>query len=200
MYNRNLYYKIWFIIGGAISFILVLLKGISINFKDLVPLLGILFTASGITLVFEQLVFKRILWIKKPHWFYSWLCPIPYLGGEWTGELISSYTNPETEKEIAPIKAKLKIIHKFDCIEVRMDTENIHSVSVVSDILVVNDETKYLYYTYRAEPDYDRGQNRIHEGTVKLRIEFDKNKKTILNGTYFTNRETIGKMRFQKTT
>ncbi|PGY94668.1 hypothetical protein [Bacillus cereus] len=193
MYNQKVYFKALLVLGALIFFIMWILKGKLID-MSIIP---IALSASGVTLLFDQFIFKKFLWGICPNLFYKIrVTNSPYLGGNWTGYLHSDYIYPETNKTGDPIKASMKIIHKFDCIRIQLETNQSYSSSYASDITEDGGEQKYLCYLYVNDADKDRHLNPKHDGAVKLRIK--ENDELILEGNYWTGRKTTGTMKFER--
>jgi|GEM_PF-5976635 len=194
MFNTTLYWRIWITIGIIIFFITLLIKGFSFN-------VGLVLTAistGGATLLIEALVFRKLIWRKKPDLFYPWLCSVPHLGGIWEGEILSDYVYPKSQQKGEAIPAKLEIKHDFDCLKVIMETRQSFSSSYVSDIWTDEANRKYLCYTYYNDADQNRDNNPNHDGTAKLRVNRDENGDLSLEGHYFTGRKTTGKITFRR--
>ncbi|PGK52185.1 hypothetical protein CN918_30805 [Priestia megaterium] len=194
MYNEQLYMKVLMIISVILAFVIWLLKGGSFD----ASIIGVVFTASGITLFIDKIVFKMFIWKKYPNLFYRWLSSIPYLGGCWEGEIQSNYIFPETGEIGDPITAKMEITHEFDKLHIKMETNKSYSSSYVSGIIIDEGKQKYLCYLYGNDADKDRDINPKHDGAVKLRIKHDGELK--LEGHYWTGRSTTGRMEFKRVT
>lgn len=156
------------------------------------------FSAAGITLLIDTVVFKLFLWKKCPDLFYKWLTNVPYLGGCWEGTLYSNYVIPGTEEKVPPIQARLEITHDFESLHIKMETDKSYSSSYVSGIVIDEGKQKYLCYLYGNDANENRDINPKHDGAVKLRIKHDGELK--LEGHYWTGRSTTGKMEFVRKT
>ncbi|MFD5853664.1 hypothetical protein ACFWGC_26375 [Cytobacillus pseudoceanisediminis] len=194
MYNKQLYNQILLSIAIVVFLIVWFLKGG--NFDP--TIIANIFTAAGITLFIDKIVFKQFIWKLRPDLFYKWLTPCPYLGGKWEGILHSNFVFPDTGEKGDTIPAKIEIIHDFDQISVRMETGKSYSDSYLSGIIANDGKQKFLCYLYANDADQDRDTNPKHDGAVKLRIKHDG--ELILEGQYFTGRETTGKMEFRRIT
>lgn len=126
---------------------------------------------------FISVIYANLLWKYNP------LEKTPRLYKNYEGLFNSNYDN-ESRKTHILIKQNLFQTQVF------YKTEQTESNSITSEILCENGHY-YLYYTYRSEPKASvRGINDIHYGSVKLRIDNNK----ILEGNYWTDRETTGQM------
>lgn len=198
MINQNWYWKTW-IIGGCLIFILlVLINGLEMKVTVIWALIKAAASAAGLTLLLEGFVFKKLIWRKIPHVFYPWLTSIPYIGGTWKGTLISDFIKPNGDS-VEPIETEIKIIHDIDKIYVRLKTDQSYSSSLVSDVYIDQAQIRYLIYTYNNNVDENRNTNPQHDGTARLRINHNKKGELVLEGHYFTNRKTTGKMTFERT-
>ncbi|NLP50249.1 hypothetical protein [Bacillus sp. RO1] len=193
MYNKQLYNRILLFIAIGVFLIVWLIRGGQFN----PSIVGNIFTAIGITLFIDQIIFKLIIWKLRPDMFYKWLTNCPYLGGQWEGTLLSNYVFPDTGEKGEPIEAKIEIVHDFDGISIRMETNKSYSNSYISGIIENEGKQKFLCYLYTNDADKDRDINPKHDGAVKLRIKHDGD--LLLEGHYFTGRETTGKMEFRRT-
>lgn len=147
---------------------------------------------TTITIVgFISVFFVSYAWKWKI--FRKWLVPFPYLGGVWSGTIISTY-----EKLNKEIPIELKIKHNFLNINIKFKTEESASHNV-SACFNIDDERdiKQLFYSYCNTPDADvREQSPIHYGTTMLEINDDAN---VLSGSYWTDRKTTGKIEIRRT-
>lgn len=102
--------------------------------------------------------------------------------GEYTGILKSSYDNFTDSHEV-----RLKIVHKFNVIEIRLDTDTSISRSVTASLRQDGDRID-VTYTYENLGSVEMGLNR-HIGTGIITIE----NKTV-KGVYYTHpdRSTSG--------
>jgi hypothetical protein len=194
VYNQQLYNRILLFIAIAVFLIVWLIRGGNID----PSIIANIFTATGITLFIDKIIFKQFIWKLRPDLFYKWLTNCPYIGGQWEGILHSNYIYPATGEKGEPIPAKIEIIHDFDGISLRMETVQSYSNSYISGIIENEGKQKFLCYLYTNDADTDRVNNPKHDGAVKLRIKHDGD--LLLEGHYFTGRETTGKMEFRRTT
>lgn len=168
------------------------------GYSSKIDLLLNVFQAAGYTLLIESLIFKRIIWRLAPNLFYSWLCPIPFIGGKWEGVIYSDYIYPDTGIKGEHIHVYMNIKHGFDKILITMETDRSFSSSYISNIWVDSAGQEFLYYTYENNVDQNQDTNPKHIGTVRLRILKNLNNEIELNGHYFTNRKTSGKITLKK--
>ncbi|OMD35682.1 hypothetical protein [Paenibacillus odorifer] len=194
MYNSNVYWRIWIILGIIIFITMVLFKGPPYNFF----IIASAASAAGISLLLETLLFKQFIWKKFPHLFHPWLCTVPYIGGKWEGMIFSDYIDKDTQKKVAPIPTTMEIKHEFDKINVTLETQKSYSSSYTSDIWIDEAGRKYLCYTYYNDADENRDTNPNHDGTAKLRIKVNAEGEPFLEGHYFTGRSTTGSMKFKR--
>lgn len=195
MINPKIYWRVWIVIGIFIFLVISILKG---NLEFNIRLIPSIISSASISLLLEAIIFKKWIWKCCPNLFYPWLCKIPYIGGEWEGELKSDYIYPETNKKGEPILAKMKILHEFDEIKVTLVTGKSNSNSFISNVWIDGGNRKFICYTYSNTADENRDTNPNHDGTAKLRINDDDKKVLILEGHYFTGRKTTGKMVFKR--
>ncbi len=126
-----------------------------------------------------SITYERWLWKFNP------LESTPVLSKKYTGSLISSYDNIERN-------AELEIRQTLLTIQIILITGESKSKSLSSTIDDVLGE-KILTYCYLNTPNANvRDRSEIHYGTAMLCVD-NPNK---LTGQYFTDRKTIGDMKF----
>ncbi|MFX3674774.1 MAG: hypothetical protein ACE3JQ_10040 [Paenisporosarcina sp.] len=192
MFNEKIYWQFWLGLVIGVFFLLWGIKGFNFDSSIIASALS----AGGITLFVEKVVFKIFIWKWCPDIFYPWLSNIPYIGGQWEGEIQSDYIYPGTGKTGDPIPSKIEIRHDFNKICVTLETNNSYSSSYVSDVWIDEGKRKYLCYTYYNDADENRDTNPNHDGSAKLRITDGGELR--LDGHYFTGRKTTGKMTFKR--
>ncbi|AUD25149.1 hypothetical protein SIL80_24760 [Bacillus cereus group sp. BfR-BA-01119] len=193
MYDQKLYYRYLISLGIIIFVIIFYIKGGKFD-----P--SILLTASsaaGVTIILDKFIVKTILWKLCPDLFYTCkLTNIPFLGGCWEGTLESNYKPPGTDAKLPPIPARIEIRHEFDSIHIKMETNQSYSSSYVSGVIEDEGKQKFLCYLYGNDADKDREVNPKHDGATRLRIKHDGT--VVLEGHYWTGRETTGSMYFTR--
>lgn len=195
MYDEKLYHKCLILLGIIVFIIIFYARGGQLGFS----IFGTAFSSAGITLLLDILLFKTIIWKLYPKLFYKvGITKIPFLGGEWEGVIESDYVFPDTENKVEPISTKLEIRHKFDKINIRIETDKSHSSSDVAGIKTDGSDQKYLCYLYSNQADKNRDINPNHDGATRLRIKHDG--ELILEGNYWTGRNTTGSMKFRRKT
>lgn len=188
-----MYWRIWIFLGVLVFVVMVLVKGSPMDLYLIITASS----AAGISLLIEGLLFKQIIWKKRPNFFYPWLCTVPYIGGKWEGFMFSDYVDPVTNKTFDPIPTTMEIRHEFDKITVTLETAKSYSSSYTSNIWIDEAGRRYLCYTYYNDADENRDTNPNHDGTAKLRIRLEENHLS-LEGHYFTGRKTTGRMTFKR--
>ncbi len=131
-------------------------------------------------------VFEKWLW--KFGIFKNWLVLIPDLNGTWQGYMNSTFEDKKNE----PIHVLVTIKQSFSTISCVMRTKEMNSYSFICDFIIDKDkQLNQLCYSYDSIPNQGvRYRSEIHRGTTLLNIINDN--KLILNGTYWTDRETAG--------
>jgi len=136
-------------------------------------------------------------WIWQFEIFQGWFVIVPNLQGTWKGELVSTWENSESALSIAPIEAYLVIRQDLRNIHIKCFTAESMSVSLSAAIQI--DEIKNLKtldYSYSNKPIAEvRERSEIHYGAANLIIA--KIPELKLEGDYWTDRKTIGRMRFK---
>lgn len=128
---------------------------------------------------FIMLLYERVLWKYDP-----FNCT-PVLYKSYSGTIISSYDNISRQ-------SSLEIKQTLLTVKVICTTGESKSKSVCASIYELCGEKK-LTYCYLSEPDaLVRSRSPIHYGNAMLCVDNPKK----LKGQYFTDRKTIGDMRF----
>lgn len=145
--------------------------------------------------IYAFLHFIFIKWIWRWQILNDWFIKIPNLQGTWSGNLISTWINPETEQKLPPIPAILVIKQDLNKIYCYLHTKESSSYSTAAEIHQDSGDILYLSYNYTNEPRASvRERSEIHHGAATLKII--KNKPCLLEGEYWTSRKTTGEMKF----
>ena len=122
---------------------------------------------------------------------------IPDLNGVWKGGRDSDWVNPETNEKLPTIPAKLTIKQTLFNISCVLETKESSSRSLIANFVIDSDNQKsQLVYTYQNDPHQTiQDRSRIHYGTAILNIK-KKNNGMLLEGIYWTGRNTSGNMSF----
>jgi hypothetical protein len=136
-------------------------------------------------------------------WIWRWpiICKLhgrPVLHGTWRGELASEYESPETGERVpADPDVCLVVRQRFWDISVRLLTKESSSSSMFASFKADDDGVHQLVYVYENTPRAEvRQRSPVHYGAVVLNAPRDR--KAGLTGHYFTDRYTIGEMRFNR--
>lgn len=184
MKNYNLKRFIQIIGGLFISiFIIIVLIRSQYGQLDIKSLWEDFGTCSSIVTIIV-ICFEKWMW--KWSIFQKWLVPFPCLAGEWEGHIFYNWDGVDRDKKI-----KLRIRQTFLQIHIFIETNESYSNSICASFDC--DEMrghKDLIYSYINEPDVTiRGRSQIHYGTARLRY---KEKEDTLEGTYWTDRKSVG--------
>ena len=147
-------------------------------------------TVVGVITLFVTL-FNKYMW----SWiiFKGWYVKRPDLRGTWKVELKSSWINPETGLEIAPICGYAVIRQSLTFLSLRLMTKESRSVLVAHSIEQQEDDDLFkLVGVYRNEPKIElQGvRSEIHHGSFVLEIHGFPVEE--LEGHYWTDRGTKG--------
>lgn len=139
----------------------------------------------------EAISLATLFSVAYERWFWK-LNPFestPALFKKYTGVLISSYNGVE-------INAELEIKQTLLTIQIFISTSESKSKSMSSSIDDILGE-KILTYCYLNTPNANvRDRSQIHYGTAMLCVDNPRK----ITGQYFTDRKTIGDMKFDSTT
>lgn len=186
--------KRYFVWGIVVSVLLV--YGIlffstqDINHPDAKGILKLIPTTVTIELILYAIFAK---WGWKLKILHPWFVITPDLSGVWEGEIHYKWNGQEGTRP-----TQVKIIQSFNHITVLLSTEESNSRSVASSFDIDDKRGIYnLYYTYVNEPLINiQDRSSIHYGTT--RFQFDPDNNTILNGEYWTSRDTKGTIQLHK--
>jgi len=140
------------------------------------------------------LLWEFIFW-KIPFWSKYTSSP-PFINGTWKGTLYSNYKNPKDNSTKVPIEVFLVINQTSDLVtKVAFYSEESSSSAITSPALTKNGEQWEFSYVYQNHSKYDlRNSSPIHNGTVLLTLDNEKNK--TMQGSYWTDRCTRGEIKF----
>jgi hypothetical protein len=187
--TNSLYLKTLFWLAVATWAVLLFINGQSLTISLFQPSSLVLSTVIAAVTIFER-------WLWKWSLFHPWLVKIPNMIGVYKGELNSHWIVPATGTKRGIIPAFLVVRQTLSGIHVRLYTAESESCSVVGSFIEGADGTHELLYTYRNEPRLEiRPQSPIHYGGVRLAIG---QKTEQLEGSYWTDRQSIGEMRFRR--
>lgn len=157
---------------------------------DLKGMLKLVPTTVTIELLLYAIFVK---WGWKLKILHPWFVVTPDFSGIWEGEIHYKWNDLENVRS-----TQMKIIQSFNHITVLLSTEESNSRSVTASFDIDEKRGIYsLYYTYVNEPlicIQDRSS--IHYGTT--RFQFDPDNNTVLNGEYWTSRDTKGTIQLHK--
>jgi hypothetical protein len=177
------------IIAALWAFLLIL-AGNSITMDFFRPLS----TVTGI-LVILLLIFDKWLW--KLSILHPWFVSIPDVSGTWNGKIISSWKDEKTGNPIEPIDAFLVIYQTYSSINIRMITKESKSDLLSGNIVQNQAGPDKIAGIYNNIPDLlVRDKSPIHYGGLLLEIHTGE--RTVLEGEYWTDRDTKGTLRFDK--
>lgn len=175
---------------AALWAILLIVAGNSITMDFFRPLS----TVTGI-LVVLLLIFDKWLW--KITILHPWFVSIPDVSGTWNGKIISSWKDEKTGEPIEPINAYLVIYQTYSNINIRMITKESKSDLLSGNIIQNQTGPDKIAGIYNNIPNLlVRDKSPIHFGGLLLEIH--NGEKTILEGEYWTDRDTRGTLRFDK--
>lgn len=142
---------------------------------------GYIGEAIGATAII-MLIFDKYAWKWK---LVRWMHDTPILAKKYTGTFISNYDNVERSGEII-------INQTFLNVSVQLVTNESKSRSLTASLNNVQG-VLYLIYTYQNDPRAEiQNRSPIHYGTAML----DVSNPAILEGNYFTGRNSRGSMKF----
>lgn len=164
---------------------LLLAQGVALKFDYLRP-----YSVAVSAAVLALLIFDRWLWRFGP---ISRLLKRPMLHGTWRGQLMSSWVDPKTGKQIDPIEAYVAFKQTYSGVSMRLMTKESNSRSLVAALENSDDHVPVLASTYINIPQLlIQGRSRIHHGALLLEVHGNPTERLI--GTYWTDRDTKGQL------
>lgn len=164
--------------------------GIELNWDHAKP-----YTLTLGTLTAALAAFDRFLWRWPP---FKYFLSTPDLAGTWRVSLQSTYTDPETGKQAAPVDGFASIRQTHSSISIRLMTEQAESFLVSQNLDRHTDGTTFVYGLYQSDPIIHlRGQvSEIHYGSFKYKVIGSP--ADCLVGHYWTDRNTRGSIELKK--
>ncbi|SRR2546425_3639452 len=141
-----------------------------------------------------------LLWVcERWGWrwqlLHPWFVATPVLHGTWRGQIVSTWVDPATGQQIAPIEAYVAITQTASTIRMRMMTRESESELLGASIVREANGLLRLYGTYRNTPRQEvRHRSPIHHGGLFLDIHDEPPRR--LEGQYWTDRKTTGSLGF----
>jgi hypothetical protein len=150
---------------------------------------------STVTTIVLCAVMVFDLWLWKLPFLHGWFVKRPVIDGTWKVEIRSTWTDPATGSNLAPIEGYIVIRQTLTTLSLRLLTEESSSELVGTEIVCSSDGLYCLSGIYRNEPRFPvRSKSPIHYGAVWLKIIDEPVKRVV--GHYWTDRQTAGEMEF----
>jgi hypothetical protein len=177
-------------IAAGIWATLLYFSGISVPLDYIRPLPTVIGILTILFLIFDR-------WLWKLSFFYPWFVSMPNLSGAWKGQIISTWIDKKTGQQISPIDAVLIIYQTYSSLNLRMITKESKSDLLSGNFIQNNVGPQKIAGIYNNIPNIlVRERSPIHYGGLLLEIH--KGKNTILEGEYWTDRDTKGVLKFEK--
>lgn len=187
--------QVWAIVGFSA---LVWLALSVVGFTDGEPSAALSLTDVIPFLIFVGALYERHLWRAQPLHRMG-LAGAPVLIGTWRGELRTFWEDPETSEQ-APVKTVYVAIRQTALtITVRLLTDESVSEMLAGGLAPAESGYPAVSYTFRNRPDTvlrRSDRSHIHYGAAILEVEGDP--AVGLEGDYWTDRPTQGKLRFRE--
>lgn len=129
---------------------------------------------------------------------FRWLIDVPDLNGRYTGKIVSSYIDPNTQIPVTKdcvleIKQTASSVHIFAYYgDLATNTVSSRSYTVSEQLIKEQNGFFLLYYIFTSEPDTMSLQLNNHDGTAKLQYYPDTK---VLEGGYYNKRLNYGTMK-----
>ncbi len=150
--------------------------------------------ASAITAAAAAAVaYEHLLWRSRPLWM--WLNDRPDLRGVWEVSIASTYLDPETNKQIKPVRGFMCVRQTAHRLSMTLYTPESVSFTVAHSVRHV-DGLYEVAIIYRNEPDLalQDAKSRPHFGSFVVRSSGHYPRS--LSGPYWTDRKTNGTITF----
>lgn len=161
--------------------------GVEITWRHAAPFTVAVTVLTGVCVVFDR-------WLWRWRIFKGWLVKQPDLQGSWKVLLVSSWIDPATQRQVAPIECVMVIRQRFSALSARLFTRE-SSSSLVAHAFTCEDDGVFEFIgTYTNTPKVDlRGKrSEIHHGSFLLHVKGDP--PNGLDGHYWTDRGTKGSL------
>lgn len=134
-------------------------------------------------------------WAWKLRMLQGWFVKRPILIGDWKFKLWSLWTDPQTNRKLDPIEAKVKIRQTYTRLYFHLETPESSGDFVISGIITKEDGTYQIIGTFRNQPRISiQDRSRTHLGTLILDVSGEALSPEELKGHYWTDRGTIGEI------
>ena len=180
------YVKAILYVTVAVWAIALLVSGQNLSSALLRPLSTVSSAVVLLSIAFE-------LWLWKLPFLQGWFVKRPVIEGTWRAELRSNWKDADGA-QIPPIQGYVVIRQTLLSLSLRLLTKESSSHLVGTEIVCSADSLYCVSGVYRNEPRYqDRSHSTIHYGAVWLQVI--ETPAQILEGHYWTDRNTAGEMR-----
>lgn len=170
--------------------VFLILAGVSISKEFFDPLSKVVGIIVIILLLFDK-------WLWKLPFLHPWFVSVPDVSGTWKGQIISTWKDEKTGEPIEPIDAFLVIYQTYSSINLRMITKDSKSDLLSGNFIHNQAGPNKIAGIYNNIPNLMiREKSPIHYGGLLLEIHTDEN--TLLDGEYWTDRDTKGTLKFDK--
>jgi SMODS-associating 2TM, beta-strand rich effector domain len=133
-------------------------------------------------------------WLWRVPALQGWFVKRPHLWGTWRVTLKSTWTDPATGQEVAPITGFMLVRQTYSTVTMTLFTAESSSVFVADELALDTDGRFAVFAVYRNEPKAAvRHRSPIHYGAMKLVVQgSDPSAMTTIEGVYWTDRLTRG--------
>ncbi|MRG57830.1 hypothetical protein GF108_19900 [Phyllobacterium sp. SYP-B3895] len=138
----------------------------------------------------------QLIWSLAWHWLPSLQRhTFPNLNGTWTGQVVSTYSDPATGIQVPPIQVAIAIRQGFFSTSVTFKSGETKSQTTQCFLKPFYQIGKFrIWYIYDTDPQAQfRSRSMPHEGVCYLDLYFDEDRNK-LRGTYHTERKTTGEI------
>ncbi|MEK1887044.1 MAG: hypothetical protein AAAB35_05560 [Phyllobacterium sp.] len=138
----------------------------------------------------------QLIWRPVWRWFPSvQRQTFPNLNGTWTGQVLSTYSDPKTGIQVPPIPVEIAIRQGLFSTSVSFKSGETQSYTTQCFLKPFYQIGKFrIWYIYDTDPQAQyRSRAMPHEGVCYLDLYFDEDRNK-LRGSYHTERKTTGEI------
>ena len=176
------------IIFSARCFISYKVLASAVNQAEWASLIYSIFCYAGEAIAITAIIMTAF---EKAAWKWKLINKLtgsmPILANHYTGSIVSAYDYKERDAEIF-------VKQSFLGVSIVLKTEESRSTSLIASIINIKEDPELIYH-YINEPRADlKSGSPMHYGTAVLKIRNPE----MINGNYYTDRNTKGSMKFSK--
>lgn len=183
-------YHLYAIVGLAFAVwaAAMTITGKTLGWEELKPFSIVITVVAAAVAMFER-------WFWKISWLYPWFVKTPDISGTWKAALVSEWVDPESSEKRGPIACFMAVRQTYSRLSMRLMTAESSSLLIAHGFVYSDDGVVHVTGVYQNEPQIAlRGtRSEIHYGA--LRLEVKGRPAGMLDGSYWTDRNSRGSMK-----